>query len=117
MHAQREVVDGSLLTTQIIDTDLRIGHTTVVPRLGVRLVQLVSSIATFSVRNPSHPPHSHHHEQQHHHHTDRPTTSQITQIIPKSSESTTGQTTHLVLAVAVASRGTTSHFDGCGRDG
>ena len=42
VDTEREVVDGSSLSTEIIDTDLGIGDTTVVSRLGERLVLAVS---------------------------------------------------------------------------
>lgn len=37
VNAAREVVDVGLLTSQIVDTDLGVGNTTVEPGLGVRL--------------------------------------------------------------------------------
>ena len=37
VHAEREVIGASLLTSQVEDTDLRVGYTTVEPGLGVRL--------------------------------------------------------------------------------
>ena len=37
VHAEREVVDIGLLTSQIVDTDLGVGNTTVEPGLRVRL--------------------------------------------------------------------------------
>jgi hypothetical protein len=37
VNAEREVVDVGLLTSQIEDTDLGVGNTTVEPGLGVRL--------------------------------------------------------------------------------
>lgn len=43
-----EIVDGSLLTAKIVDTDLGVGHTTVVPRLGERLVLAVAVAAGWS---------------------------------------------------------------------
>ena len=42
VDAEREVVDGSSLSTKIIDTDLSIGDTTIVSGLGERLVLAVS---------------------------------------------------------------------------
>lgn len=37
MNAEREVVDGSALAAEVEDADLGVRHTTVKPRLGVRL--------------------------------------------------------------------------------
>lgn len=37
MDAKREVVHAGLLTTQVVDTDLGVGNTTVEPGLRVRL--------------------------------------------------------------------------------
>lgn len=37
MDAEGEVVDGRALAAEIVDPDLRVGDTTVEPRLGVRL--------------------------------------------------------------------------------
>lgn len=45
VHAQGEVVDGSALATQVVRADLSVGDTTVVTRLGVRLV-LAVTVAT-----------------------------------------------------------------------
>ena len=42
MHAKREVVNRSSLSAKVVDTDLGVGDTTVVPRLGERLVLAVS---------------------------------------------------------------------------
>lgn len=50
VHAQREVIDVGLLTSQIEDTDLGVGNTTVEPGLRVGLY------STHPVSN--HPPHS-----------------------------------------------------------
>jgi hypothetical protein len=40
VDAVREVVDGSALAAEIVDSDLGVGDTTVEPRLRVRLVLL-----------------------------------------------------------------------------
>jgi len=45
VNAEREVVDGGTLATEIEDADLGVGHTTVEARLGVRLV-LAVTVAT-----------------------------------------------------------------------
>lgn len=37
VHAQRELIDVGLLTSQVVDTDLRVRDTTVEPGLGVGL--------------------------------------------------------------------------------
>ena len=37
VDAKREVIDGGALAAQIVDLDLGVRHTTVEPRLGVRL--------------------------------------------------------------------------------
>lgn len=42
VHAHGEVIDAGLLTTKIVDTDLRVGNTTVVPGLGVGLDGVLS---------------------------------------------------------------------------
>lgn len=42
MHAQRKILDGGLLTTQIEDADLGIGHTATEARLGVWFVLAVA---------------------------------------------------------------------------
>jgi hypothetical protein len=42
MNAEREVVDRSLLTTKIVDSQLGIGDTTAESALGVRLVLTVT---------------------------------------------------------------------------
>ena len=42
MGDEGEEIDGGLLVTDIVDADLRVGHTTAVPRLDVRLVLLVA---------------------------------------------------------------------------
>ncbi len=34
MAAEGEIIDGCSLSAEIVDTDLRVGDTTVVPRLG-----------------------------------------------------------------------------------
>jgi len=39
---EREIIDGGLLASEIVDTDLRVWDTTAVPRLDVRLVLLVT---------------------------------------------------------------------------
>jgi hypothetical protein len=41
VHAQREVIDVGLLTSQIEDTDLGVGNTTVEPGLRVRLDEML----------------------------------------------------------------------------
>jgi len=41
VDAKREVIDGGALAAQIVDLDLGVRHTTVEPRLGVRLVLAV----------------------------------------------------------------------------
>jgi hypothetical protein len=46
MDAAREIVPLGFLLTTVIDADLGVGHTTVVARLGVRLVLLVSVAAS-----------------------------------------------------------------------
>lgn len=46
VHAHGEVIGASLLTTQVEDTDLRVGDTTVEPRLGVRLLYQTSPVST-----------------------------------------------------------------------
>jgi len=48
MAAEREFVDVGPLTAQIEDADLRVGYTTVVPRLGVWLVLAVAVAASRS---------------------------------------------------------------------
>lgn len=40
MHTQREIIDAGLLTAQIVDTDLGVRDTTVIPGLGIRLEEL-----------------------------------------------------------------------------
>lgn len=47
VDAKREVVDGGTLAAKIEDTNLGVGHTTVEPRLGVRLLfqNLVSRLS------------------------------------------------------------------------
>lgn len=45
VNAERELIDGSLLAAQVEDANLGIGDTTIVPRLGIRLV-LAIAIAT-----------------------------------------------------------------------
>jgi hypothetical protein len=42
MAAEGEVVNGCTFTAQIEDTDLWVGHTTIVPRFRVRLVLAVT---------------------------------------------------------------------------
>jgi len=44
--AKGEVIDRGTLTAKIENSDLGIGHTTVVPRLGVRLVLAVAVAAS-----------------------------------------------------------------------
>ena len=39
---EREEIDGRLLGTHVVNLDLRLGHTTAVPRLDVRLILLVA---------------------------------------------------------------------------
>jgi len=41
VDAERELIDASLFTTQVVNTDLRIGDTPAKPRLGVRFVLAV----------------------------------------------------------------------------
>lgn len=40
MDAEREVINVGLLSTEVEDADLRIGHTTVEARLGIRLFEV-----------------------------------------------------------------------------
>lgn len=47
VNAQRKVISAGLLTSQIVDTDLRIGNTTVEPGLGVGLFIRMSSVCFF----------------------------------------------------------------------
>lgn len=42
VNAEREVVDVRLLAAEIEDSDLRVGDTTVEPRLGIRLGRKMS---------------------------------------------------------------------------
>lgn len=42
MDAQREILDGRLLSAQIEDANLRVWHTTAEPGLGVRLILAVA---------------------------------------------------------------------------
>lgn len=44
MDAERELVDTSALAAQVEDTNLRVGHTTVEARLGVRLLKKSSLV-------------------------------------------------------------------------
>lgn len=46
MHAQREVIDESLLATEIEDTDFRVWHTAAETRLRVRLIFTVTIAKT-----------------------------------------------------------------------
>jgi hypothetical protein len=46
VDTEREVIDMSLLATQIVDSDLGIGDTTAVTRLGVRLVLTITVTAS-----------------------------------------------------------------------
>jgi hypothetical protein len=130
VHAQREVVDVGLLTSQIEDTDLGVGNTTVEPGLRVGLYP------THPVSN--HPPHSTYRNnksiQAKVNRDDKYSISflrlskqvlalslspqasfpiqnpQNTKNSHKISDPSSDRT-HLVLAVAVASRGTTGHCD------
>lgn len=45
MDAQREVVHAGLLTTQVEDTDLGVGNTTVEPGLRVRLCEIAYHVS------------------------------------------------------------------------
>jgi hypothetical protein len=122
VNAEREVVDVGLLTSQIEDTDLGVGNTTVEPGLGVRLdSRKLVSIHRF--------PHRINHSRQSNgisraivsvlcdRHLLFPKPIPGPQARPprnphrKCSKPT--YRTHLVLAVAVAAGGTTSHFDCC----
>ena len=56
VDAEREVIDTGTLATKIEDLDLGVGHTTVEPRLGVRLVYQNLSLAFHSNRIATDPP-------------------------------------------------------------
>ncbi len=48
VNAMGELVVGSLLSADVVDSELRVGHTTVVAGLGVGLVLLISIAARWS---------------------------------------------------------------------
>lgn len=109
MDAEREIVDGRALAAEIVNPDLRVGNTTVEPRLGVRL-KTRWRLATLNTE-----------------HSRRDMASRLFGEKAIGWELKTFPTPHiravkrspvrkkmsyLVLAVPVATSGTSSHFDG-----
>ena len=100
MNAERELVDGGLLATEIEDANLGVGHTTVEARLRVRLSSItVSGMFSRSSFSPLAP---------------FPPSLALLAVpgVHRWAAATGRICPYLVLAVAVTSRGTTGHFDG-----
>lgn len=123
VHAQRELIDVGLLASQVVDTDLRVRDTTVEPGLGVGLYSpsVSTCLSLYLLFKIIHPKYNDSHLGLFAFIVGYPSIwrpwgcarSPPTQQ-PRSISSEKEQAkcqTDLVLAVAVAPRGTTSHLD------
>lgn len=112
MNAEGEVVDTSLLAAKVEDANLGVRHTSVEARLRVRLLSISSQCFVLLLLCPFSPSAI----------DFGPTHALRCSSLVFSSVGGDRQIiSYLVLAVAVASRGTTGHFDGIsvvdGREG
>ena len=113
VDAEREVVNVGTLAAKIEDANLGVGHTTVEARLGVRLEVHILAARPLLLFIPRFDLIKHQassiaicHQEP---------SSQYQSKPQQFSRLPQNQPTHLVLAVAVATGGTTSHLDGIRR--